>query len=361
LSVCSSTGQACTTAHTWASTLDNMKFDYYFPPSPPTGAADAARNAQAMGYDGFFTAETQYDPFLPLAFAGDAAPGLEIGSAIAVAFPRSPMVTAMTSWDLARLSDGKFMLGLGTQIRAHITRRFSTEWGQPTARLRDYILALKAIWDTWQNSTPLKYDGDFYKFSLMTPFFDPGPIKFPDIPIYIAGVGPHLSGLAGEVCDGFHVHPFHTVKYLDKVVLPNMGKSAEEAGRSLDDVEMVSTLFVMTGENDSEVEQAMEPVRQQISFYASTPSYRPVLEASGWEFGDELHSMSKRGQWGDMPGVVPDEAVLEAGVAAPIGELGRAIKDRYGDRLQRVGLYSVGSATTLEPDAIQQLISDLKS
>ena len=338
-----------------------MKFDYYFPPQPPTGAAEAARNAAGLGYDGFFTAETQYDPFLPLAFAGEAAPGLELGTAIAVAFPRSPMITAMTSWDLARLSKGKFMLGLGTQIRPHIVRRFSTEWGQPTARLRDYILALRAIWDTWQNSAPMRYKGEFYEFTLMTPFFNPGPIPTPNIPIYIAGVGPHLSAMAGEVCDGFHVHPFHTVKYLDEVVLPNMQRGADEGGRSLEDIERVSTLFVMTGETDSEVEQAMEPVRQQISFYASTPSYKPVLEASGWEFGEQLHRMSKQGMWGEMVGVVPDEAVLEAGIAAPIDKLGEAIKARYGDRIQRIGFYALGTVENLAPDAIQQIVADLKA
>ena len=338
----------------------HVKVDFYYPPSPPDGAASAAREALDMGYDGFFSTETQHDPFLPLVVAGAAAPGIELGTAIAVAFPRSPMVTAMTSWDLARLSGGKFLLGLGTQIRPHITRRFSTEWGNPGPRLKDYILALKAIWDTWQNSTPLRYEGQFYKFSLMTPFFDPGPVPDPDIPVYIAGVGPFLSSLAGELCDGFHVHPFHTIDYLDEIVLPNMTKGAEEAGRALDDVEMVTTVFVMTGESDSEVEQAMAPVRQQISFYASTPSYRPVMDASGWDFGDELHAMSKRGQWAEMAEVVPDDAVLGVGVAAPIDKLGQAIKDRYGDRVQRVGFYTVGSSADMNPDAVQQVITDLQ-
>jgi probable F420-dependent oxidoreductase len=338
-----------------------MKVDFYFPPSPPDGASDLARNAEEMGYDAFFSAETQYDPFLPLAFAGKAAPGLELGTAIAVAFPRSPMVTAMTAWDLARLSNGRFMLGLGTQVRAHITRRFSTEWDAPGPRLRDYILSLRAIWDTWQNSTQLKYEGDFYKFTLMTPFFDPGPIPNPDIPIFIAGVGPYLSMLAGEICQGFHVHPFHTTAYLDAVVIPNMEKGAAKADRSVDDVERATTVFVMTGETDSEVEQAMAPVRQQISFYASTPSYRPVLDASGWDFGDELHMMSKRGQWAEMVDVVPDEAVLAVGVAAPIDKLGQAIKDRYGDRVQRIGFYTMGSMASIDPDSLKQVIADLQS
>lgn len=336
-----------------------MKVDFYFPPSPPDGASDLAQNAEEMAYDGFFSAETQYDPFLPLAFAAKAAPGLELGTAIAVAFPRSPMVTAMTAWDLARLSNGKFILGLGTQVRAHVTRRFSTEWDKPGPRLRDYILSLRAIWDTWQNSTQLKYEGEFYKFSLMTPFFDPGPIANPDIPIYIAGVGPYLSKLAGEICQGFHVHPFHTTAYLDAVVLPNMKEGADESGRSVDDVERATTVFVMTGETESEVEQAMAPVRQQISFYASTPSYRPVLDASGWEFGDELHMMSKRGKWAEMVDVVPDEAVLDVGVAAPIDKLGQAIRDRYGDRVQRIGFYTMGSMTSIDPDALKQVIADL--
>lgn len=337
-----------------------MKVDFYFPPSPPEGAADAARQAVETGYDGFFTAETQYDPFLPLALASSTGSELELGTAIAVAFPRSPMVMAMTAWDLARMSRGRFMLGLGTQIRAHIVRRFSTVWDSPSPRLREYILSLRAIWESWQGSTPLSFEGEYYKFSLMTPFFNPGPIQHPDIPVYIAGVGPHLSRLAGELCQGFHVHPFHTVRYLDEVVLPGIKSGAEAAGRGVDDVVRVTTVFVMTGETDSEIEQAMGPVRQQISFYASTPSYKPVLEANGWDFGEELNAMSKRGQWAEMADIVPDEAVLTVGVAAPIDRLGEAIKERYGDRVQRVGFYTIGSALGANPDAVKEVIRQLR-
>lgn len=343
-----------------ASTLAVMKVDFYFPPSPPEGARAAARHAAELGYDGFFSAETQYDPFFPLLLAGDEAPGLELGTAIAVAFPRSPMVTAMTAWDLARLSRGRFLLGLGTQVRAHIVRRFASTWDRPGPRLRDYILALRAIWAAWQDSTPLKYEGEFYDLSLMTPFFDPGPIAAPDIPVYIAGVGPHLCRLAGELCDGFHVHPFHTTRYLDKVVLPGIAEGAGRTGRSLSDVERATTVFVMTGETDAEIEQAMAPVRQQISFYASTPSYKPVLEANDWDFGDELNAMSKRGQWGDMAAVVPDEAVLEVGVAAPIDRLGTVIRDRYGDRVQRVGFYTIGLALEVDREAVTEVIRQIR-
>ena len=338
-----------------------MKVDFYFPPSPPNGAIAAAAEARDLGFDGFFAAETQYDPFLPLAFASNTAPELEIGTAIAVAFPRSPMVTAMTSWDLARLSKGKFLLGLGTQVRGHITRRFSTEWMSPGPRLRDYILSMRAIWDTWQNATPLKHEGEFYQFSLMTPFFNPGPIPNPDIPVYIAGVGPYLSKLAGEICQGFHVHPFHTTAYLDQVVLPNMTEGAESAGRSLDDVERVTTVFVMTGRDEEQIEESKAAVRQQISFYASTPSYRPVLEANDWDFGEKLTALSKRGKWDEMPDHVPDEALTEVGVVAPVDQLGRAILDRYGDRVQRVGLYSLGSVLDIDPEARRQVVRDLKA
>ncbi len=338
-----------------------VKADFFFAAQPPQYAGEAARNARAIGYDGFFTAETQFDPFLPLVVAGIEEPELELGTAITVAFPRSPMVLAQTSWDLARLTGGRFMLGLGTQVKAHITRRFSTEWGRPAARLRDYVLALRAIWESWQTSTPLRYDGEFYKFSLMTPFFDPGPIPTPTVPVYIAGVGPILSRMAGEVCDGFHVHPFHTVRYLDEVVLPSMKEGADSAGRSLDDVARASAVFVATGYTDSEIERSMGPIRQQIAFYASTPSYRAVLDASGWDVGDELHAMSRRGEWDRMPAMISDEMVAEVGIVAPVDQVGAAIRERYGDRLQRVGFYSIGSVLQTDPDALSGVLAAVRA
>lgn len=339
-----------------------MKVDYYFPPGPPETAVASAKQAAEIGYDGFFTAETQYDPFLPITHAAGAASDMEFGTAIAVAFPRSPTVMAMTAWDLARQTGGKFMLGLGTQVRGHIVRRFSSYWsGSPAPQLREYIEAMRAVWDSWQNGTKMKYEGEFYNLSLMTPFFNPGPISHPDVPVYIAGVGPYLSALAGETCDGFHVHPFHTVPYLDEVVLPNMGQAASDAGRSLDDVEIATTVFVMTGSNDQEIAASMEPVRQQVSFYASTPSYRSVLEASGWDFGEKLTAMSKRGEWDKMSGAVPDEALEGVGVIAPIDDLAEAIKQRYDDRVQRIGFYTLGSVLMDDRDALRQVVGQLRS
>lgn len=338
-----------------------MKVDFYLTPSDLHDVPQAAHKAARVGYDGFFSAETQHDPFFPLAFASRAEPELDLGTAITVAFPRSPMVMAMTSWDLAVMSRGRFILGLGTQVRAHITRRFSTVWDSPGPRLKDYILAMRAIWDTWQNGTPLRYQGDFYQFTLMTPFFNPGPIEHPDIPVAIAGVGPYLSRLAGEVCDGFHVHPFHTIPYLDELVIPQIKQGAESAGRSLDDCDRITTVFVVTGRDQTEIEKAMPAVKQQMAFYASTPSYAPVLQSSDWDFGPKLTAMSKRGKWTEMAEVITDEVVSQVGVVAPIDQLGKAISARYGDRVQRIGLYAVGDVPTLEDeDVLSQIITDIR-
>lgn len=338
-----------------------MKVDFYLPPSLPDGAATAAVRARRLGYDGLFTAETAHDPFLPLAVAATAGTGLDLGTAIAVAFPRSPMTVAMTAWDLAAVTGGRFILGLGTQVKAHITRRFSQVWDRPGPRLADYIRSLRAIWSAWQEQTPLRYEGEFYKFSLMTPFFDPGPIEHPDVPVAIAGVGPFLSRLAGELCDGFHVHPFHTVAYLDEVVLPGIAAGAKSAGRTLADCERYTTVFVVTGATDAEIEQTMSAVKQQIAFYASTPSYAPVLEASGWDFGPRLTAMSKRGQWAEMADVITDDVVAEVGVVAPLDGLGAAIRGRYGDRVQRIGLYTLGEMPGFDDDAAASVIRDLKT
>ena len=338
-----------------------MKIDYYFPPARPGGAGPAALSAAEQGYDGFFTAETQHDPFLPLAVAAAATDDLDFGTAIAVAFPRSPMVTAMISWDLAADSGGRFILGLGTQVRAHITRRFSTTWDRPGARLQDYIRSLRAIWEAWQTGSPLRYEGEFYSFTLMTPFFDPGPIPQPGVPVAIAGVGPYLSRLAGESCDGFHVHPFHTAAYLDEVVLPNIEQGARAAGRSADDCERISTVFLVTGETQAAMDASMAAAKQQIAFYASTPSYAPVLEANGWDFGPRLTAMSKRGEWQEMASVISDDVVEAVGIVAPIDRVGAAIRSRYESRVQRIGFYTLGDGAGLSDEALGRVMADIRA
>ena len=337
-----------------------MKVDFYLPPGPVRFAADQARHAENLGYDGVFSTDTSHEPFFPLVAAVPATERVDLGTAITVAFARSPMTVAYSAWDLADLSDGRFLLGLGSQVRGHIVRRFSMPWNKPGPQMREYIAALRAVWDTWQNGTPLSFKGDYYELTLMTPFFDPGPIKHPDVAVYIAGVGTYMSRLAGEVCQGFHVHPFHSVRYLDEVVLENMAEGATAAGRSLDDVEVVSSVFVITGRDESEIQAAKLAIRQQVAFYASTPAYGPVLETHGWEFGRELTAMSKRGEWAEMAEVISDDVLAEVAVEAPIDELGARIRERYGDRVQRVGLYTP-VPPQLSDEEWAELVSSVKN
>lgn len=340
-----------------------MKVDYYHQPHDVGRVRAAAQRAERLGFDGFFTAETAHDPFIPLALAAEAAPSLEVGTAIAVAFPRSPMITAQVSWDLADRSNGRFILGLGTQVRAHITRRFSTDWSSPTARLEEYVDSLRAIWNTFQLGQPLKYEGDHYSFSLMTPFFNPGPIDHPGIPIAIAGVNPQLTKLAGRTADGFHVHPFHTIRYLDEVVLPNLERGARSAGRSLEEIDVISTIFVATGRDDAEIESMKASVRQQVAFYASTPSYSIILETHGWEeIGGELRARSRRGEWESMADLITDDLLDEVAVIGSHDEVGRLIRERYDDRVQRIGYYFTGPEDHFaDEDVWSQVIADTRS
>ena len=208
---------------------------------------DTARAAEALGFAGLWTSETRHDAFLPLAIAANVTERIELGTSIAVAFSRSPMEVAQTAWDLQDLSEGRFILGLGTQVKAHIERRFSMPWDRPVARLREYILALRAIWQSFQTEGPLSFEGEFYRHTLMTPFFNPGPIEHPEIPVYIAGVNTRLAALAGELCDGFHVHPFHSPEYVRRTVKPAIAEGAEKEGRDPAEIDLATSVFVVTG------------------------------------------------------------------------------------------------------------------
>jgi probable F420-dependent oxidoreductase len=299
-----------------------------------------ARAAEDLGFAGLWTSETKHDAFLPLAIAANETQGVELGTSVAIAFSRSPMETAQTAWDLQALSDGRFLLGLGTQVKAHITRRFSMSWDRPAARLREYILALRAIWESFQTGEALRFEGEHYQHTLMTPFFDPGPIDHPEIPVYIAGVNTRLARLAGEICDGFHVHPFHSPEYVRQTVKPAIAEGAEGAGRDPAHVTLATSAFVIvTGDEDAAAEQR-ESVRSQISFYASTPTYRTVLEAHGWEeVGERLGNMAREKQWGEMPALITDEMISAFAVEAAPYEIGPALKERYEGLIDRVALY----------------------
>jgi len=294
-----------------------------------------AEAAESIGFDALWTSETQHDPFLPCTLIAEHSSRLRFGTAIAVSFARSPTNLAYTAWDLASQSRGRFMLGLGTQVKAHIERRFGMTWESPAAKLREMILAMRALWDTWQNGTKLNFRGEFYKLTLMTPFFDPGGIEHPDVPIYIAGVNEHLCRVAGELCQGFHVHPFHTAKYIREIVLPNIKQGAQVANRTRADVSLSSAIFVAT--NDDE----REAVRQQISFYASTPTYKTVLDAHGWgEVNQKLGALAARGKWDEMPALITDDILNEVAIIAPPAEVPARIKQRYTGLLDRITFYA---------------------
>jgi probable F420-dependent oxidoreductase len=303
-------------------------------------AGESARAAESLGFAGLWTSETKHDAFLPLAIAANGTQRIQLGTSVAIAFSRSPMEVAQTAWDLQDLSDGRLILGLGTQVKAHIKRRFSMPWDRPVSRLREYVLALRAIWDSFQSEGPLNFEGHFYSHTLMTPFFNPGPIENPEIPIHIAGVNTRLAALAGELCDGFHVHPFHSPEYVGKTVKPAIAEGAKGVGREPEEVELATSVFVITGESAAEVEEQRQKIRAQLAFYASTPTYRTVLEAHGWEgVGEQLGKLARDKHWNEMPGLVTDEMLATFAVEAAPGELGSALRERYANLMDRIALY----------------------
>jgi len=299
-----------------------------------------ARQAEALGYDCLWSSETQHDPFLPLAVAAAATSKIRLGTSIAVAFPRSPMVLAYTAWDLQQASGGRFILGLGSQVKAHNQRRFSVKFESPGPKLREVVLALRAIWECWQKGTPLKFEGQFYSFTLMTPFFNPGPIAQPEIPVYIAGVNHYMCRVAGEVCDGLHVHPFHSPKYLREYVHPAVEEGMRLAGRARRDFSYATAAFVIVGDTEDERARNAEAVRQQIAFYASTRTYEPVLACHGWErVTAELHRKSLEGDWKGMAGLISDEMLDTFAVCGRYGNMAAKLRERYDGLLDRVALY----------------------
>jgi probable F420-dependent oxidoreductase len=307
-----------------------------------SGIADVptvARRLEDAGYDGLFVAEIAHDPFLPLALAAPATRRVQLGTGIAVAFARNPMSVAVIGSDLQRLSQGRFVLGLGSQIKPHITKRFSMPWSQPAARMREFVLAVRAIWSSWNDSTPLRFRGEFYRHTLMTPMFDPGPSAHGDPPIFVAAVGPAMTAVAGEVADGLVAHAFTTESYFRSVTLPAIERGLAAAGRRRDDLEITMPLFVVTGRDDRELAARSVAARRQLAFYGSTPAYRPVLEHHGWaDLGDELNRLSKRGDWERMGDAIDDDVL---GAFAVVGEpdaIAPEVVRRYGDVLDRIQL-----------------------
>lgn len=323
-----------------------MKFDAALAPMHLTDVPAVAEAAEKIGFDALWTSETQHNPFLPCALIAEHTQKMRFGTAIAVSFARSPADLAYTAWDLAASSGGRFILGLGTQVKGHIEKRFGMPWPEsPVNKLREQIQVIRALWDCWQNGTKLRFDGEYYKIKLMTPFFNPGRLPSSPsgratgneglIPIYIAGVNTGLARLAGEVCDGFHVHPFNSPRYLQEVILPAIEAGLARGGRVRADLAVSVTAFAATTPEEENF------ARAQISFYASTPSYRPVFALHGWEdVAEKLSSLAARGEWGEMFGLVTDEILNTFCLVTDADSLPGKLKGRYQGLADRLTLYT---------------------
>lgn len=300
-------------------------------PSSIEELAGHGRRLEDTGYDTILVPEAGHDPFLPVMALAEHTRRATLGTGIAVAFPRSPTVVAQIAWDLQRFSGGRFLLGLGTQVKAHNERRYSTPWpSAPGPRLREYITCLKAIFRTFQTGVRPDFAGAHYQFTLMSPFFNPGPNTTGDVPIYISAVNRYNCRLAGEMCHGIRMHPLNTASYIRNVIRPAIEEGCKKAGRNISDVDIVADPFTITGENEAELEEAKALIRRHISFYASTPTYFPVMEHHGWsETGQRLHEMSREGRWQDMPELISDEMLDELAVTGTWDELPDRLAERF--------------------------------
>ncbi|MCZ7528682.1 MAG: LLM class F420-dependent oxidoreductase [Acidimicrobiia bacterium] len=318
-----------------------MKVDAGFLAPDLGGVAQEARRLEELGYDGAMSAETQHDPFLPLAVAAEHTERIELGTSIAVAFARNPMTLAQIGHDLQTFSGGRFTLGLGSQIKPHIEKRFSMPWSHPAPRMRELILAMRAIWACWNDGEKLDFQGEFYRHTLMTPFFDPGPTGFGPPKVFLAAVGGLMTEVAGEVADGLFVHAFSTERYVRETTLPAVERGLARSGRSRDAFELAMPVFTVTGWTDEEREGADRFVRQQIAFYGSTPAYRGVLETHGWgDLQTELNTLSKQGEWEKMGELVDDEILAAFAVVGDPPQIPGLILERFGDIVDRVMLYA---------------------
>ena len=324
--------------------------------------ADAARNAERLGFDGVTGAEAGHDPYLPVAIAAEHTERVSLGTNVAIAFPRSPLVTAQLAWDLQQLSGGRFELGLGTQVRSHVERRYASEWNAPAGpRLRDYVLCMKAMFETFQTGARPAFESEHYGFTLMNPLFNPGPIDHPEIPIHLAAVNPYMARLAGEHCAGLRVHPIATFRYVREVVMPAVAAGADAAGRSATDVEMIGAPFFAIGRDDKEIAAAKQAMKAHIAFYSSTPTYHAVLEHHGWaEIGHERHAMSKERRWDEMPSRITDDMLDEWAIVTSRDDLAAEIAKRCDGVFSTV-LLDLSPALRADEDWLAGTIKALQS
>jgi probable F420-dependent oxidoreductase len=322
---------------------------------------DRVRKLEALGVNAVSVGETQHNPFLPLVLVAEHTREMEFATSVAIAFPRVPHITANLAWDLSRYSGGRFVLGLGTQVKGHNERRFSVPWAPPGPHLRDYINCMRAIWDSWQLGTKPDYEGEYYQYKLTSPFFNPGPIEHPDIKVIVSAVNPFNARLAGEVCDGIAIHGFSTFKYIREVLIPAVHEGARRAGKNPADLQIRGGGMLATGRNEEEVEAARKVVKRRISFYGSTRSYSNVMKLHGWD--DEaalLHRLSVEGKWEDMVDVVTDEMVEEFAVVGTWDEIASKMRATYAGINTQIG-FDVRPENPDEEAQITEIIAELKT
>jgi len=316
------------------------------------------REIETMGYDGLRVAEMNHDPFLPLALAAEHSEKLELATSIAVAFARSPMLLANLGHDLNAYSKGRFTLGLGSQIKPHITKRFSMPWGKPAAQMRELVLAMRAIWANWYEGKALEFVGEYYRHTLMTPAFAPQNIEHGAPRVILAAVGPRMTEVAGEVADGMIIHPFSTLEFINTVTLPAIKKGLDKSGRSMDDFELSYSNFVVSGTTEEQFEKNRRQICERIAFYGSTPAYKGVLESIGaGELQPELNAMSKQGRWKEMGTLINDEVLNAFAVVGEPDSLVPEIKRRYGGIISRTS----ASFDFVEADQRRNMLTQLQA
>ena len=324
--------------------------------------AAEAREAEALGFDGITTPEAGHDPFLPLAVAAEHTRSVQLGTNVAIAFPRSPMVTAQLAWDLQALSGGRFRLGLGTQVKAHVERRYASPWtGAPGPRLREYVQCVQAIFRSFQSGRAEAFKGKHYEFSLLSPFFSPGPIEQPRVPIQVAAVNPYMGHLAGELCDGLRLHPIATFRFAREKVLPAVAAGAAKAGRSTQEIDVIGAPFLAIARDAEGVEAAKRALKQHIAFYASTPTYHSVLEFHGWQdVAAELHRLSREGRWTEMPAQIADEMLEEWAIIGTWDELVPKLRARCGGLFSTL-LLDLPAPLRADADRVREIVAALRA
>lgn len=329
---------------------------------PTEDLADARaiyRTLEAIGYDRAFSFEAKHDPFIPLAVAGEHTSTIHLGTAVAIAFARTPMTLAMAAWDLQTVTGGRFVLGLGSQIRPHIEQRYSMPWSRPAARMREMVAGISAIWNAWEHGTALDFRGDFYTHTRMIPAFDPGPNRFGRPPIFTAGVGPEMTAAAGEVADGFLVHPVNSRRSLLELTLPALERGAERSGRSLDDLEIVCVTIIVTGRDEAQFTHSREAVRKQLAFYGTTPAYTPVFELHGYgELAPELRRLARDDRWDEMAELIPDDLIETIAVVGEPAEVAAKLAERLAGISDSVALVNNRAP---DPGHFAEVVTDLRA